>query len=122
MIEWFTWSLVVVALVAGILCVVSGLAGKLPADLTMGSAVLVEILLIVQLAIAIVAPLVGNRPTGSLLEFYIYLISAMLIPPLAVVWALVERTRWSTVILGIASLAIAVMVYRMFQIWTVQVA
>ena len=63
--------------------------------------------------VAIVAPAVGNSPTGSLLEFYIYLSAALLIPPLAVVWALVERTRWSTVVLGVACLAVAVMVYRM---------
>jgi hypothetical protein len=37
-------------------------------------------------------------------------------------WALVDRSKWSTVILGVASLAVAVMVYRMTQIWFVQVA
>ena len=46
----------------------------------------------------------------------------MLLPPAAVFWALIERNRWSTVILGVACLAIAVMVYRMYQIWTLQVA
>ena len=41
---------------------------------------------------------------------------------MAVVWALVDRGRWSTAILGVACLAIAVMVYRMGQIWFVQLA
>ena len=50
-------------------------------------------------------------------QFYVYLISALLIPPLAVFWALIERTRWSTVVLGVAAFAIAVMVVRMQQIW-----
>ena len=36
-----------------------------------------------QLVVAIVAPAFGNTPTGSLLEFYIYLVSAVLLPPLA---------------------------------------
>jgi uncharacterized membrane protein YqaE (UPF0057 family) len=49
-------------------------------------------------------------------------VTALLIPPLAVVWALIERTRWSNVVLGIAGFAIAVMVYRMYQIWVLQVA
>ena len=71
---------------------------------------------------SIVAPLAGAGPTGDLLEFWIYLVSAVLIPPAAVVWALVERNRWSTAILGVASLAIAVMLYRMGQIWFVQLA
>jgi len=49
-------------------------------------------------------------------------VSAILIPPAAAIWALVERGRWSTVILGVAALAVAVMVYRMEQIWIYQVA
>ena len=72
--------------------------------------------------IAIVAPFAGNPPTGALLEFWVYLVSAVLLPIAAVVWALLERSRWSTVIMGIAALAVAVMVWRMHVIWTVQVA
>ncbi len=49
-----------------------------------------------------------------------YLVSAVLLPPAGVVWALVERSRWSTVIMGVAALAVAVMVWRMQVIWTVQ--
>ena len=122
MIEWFTWAQVIVAVAAGLLCVVLGLAGKQPNDYSMGAALLVELLLIAQLVVAIVAPAVGNHPSGSILEFYTYLVSAIVLVPLAGFWALVERNRWSTVILGVACLAVAVMVYRMLQIWTVQVA
>lgn len=46
----------------------------------------------------------------------------MLLPVGAVLWALMERSRWSTVILGVAALAIAIMVWRMHVIWTVQIA
>jgi hypothetical protein len=122
MIEVFTWVQVAVAVAAGLLCLILGLAGKSPNDLTLGSLVLVEILLLGQLVVAIIAPATGNTASGSVLEFYVYLVSAILIPPAAAVWALVERGRWSTVILGVAALAVAVMVYRMEQIWTYQVA
>jgi hypothetical protein len=122
MIEVFTWVQVAVAVTAGLLCLVLGLAGKSPNDVTLGSLVLVELLLLAQLVVAIIAPAVGNTASGSVLEFYVYLVSAILIPPAAAVWALVERGRWSTVILGVAALAVAVMVYRMEQIWTYQVA
>ena len=81
-----------------------------------------ELLLLAQIVIAIIAPFAGNPPTGSLLEFWVYLISAALLPVAAVFWALLERSRWSTVIMGIAALAVAVMVWRMQVIWTVQVA
>ena len=122
MIEWFCWAQVVVAVVAGVFCLLMGFIGRLPDDFTLGVTLLVEVLLIAQLIVAIVAPFLGNDPSGSILEFYVYLISAVLLPPAAVFWALIERNRWSTVILGVACLAIAVMVYRMYQIWTLQVA
>jgi len=121
-IEWFTTVTVVVAIVAGLAAVIIGLAGRPPADLTNGAIVVVEVLLIVQLVISLVSPLFGNYPTGSGLEFWVYLITAILIPPLAILWGLLERNRWSTVVLGVASLAVAVMVYRMYQIWFVQLA
>ncbi|GGF02335.1 hypothetical protein [Mycetocola zhadangensis] len=118
MIEWFTWLQVAVAVVAGLLCVTLGFLGKKPSDLTLGSLALVEVLLVVQLVIAIVAPFTGNTAVGSVLEFYTYLVSAILLPVAAAFWALVDRSKWSTVILGVVGLAIAVMVYRMQQIWT----
>ncbi len=122
MILWFTIAQVAIAVVAGLLCLVVGLAGRRPSDLTVGSLALIELLLIVQVVVAIVAPLAGNPPTGSLLELWTYLVSAVLIPPAAVAWALVERSRWSTVIMGVAALSIAVMSWRMFVIWTIQAA
>lgn len=120
MIQWFTTVQVVIAMAAGILCLILGLAGKSPNDLTMGATALVELLLIGQLVTAIVAPAVGNQPTGSILEFYIYLISVVLLPIAGGFWALIERTRWSTVIMGVICLSAAVMVYRMNVIWFTQ--
>lgn len=122
MILGFTVVLVAVATLAGLLCVVLGLVGRRPADVTILSLVLVEVLLLAQIVIALLAPALGNAPTGNPAEFWLYLIAAAIIPPLAVVWALTDRTRWSTVVLGVGALAVAVMAYRMHQIWTVQLA
>lgn len=121
MILWFTLAQVAVAVAAGLFCLVAGLAGRRPSDWTVGSLALVELLLIAQVVIAIIAPFVGNPPSGSLLEFWVYLVSAVLLPVAAVAWALLERSRWSTVVMGVAALAIAVMVWRMQTIWTLQV-
>jgi hypothetical protein len=121
-ILWFTYIQVAVATLAGVLCIVLGVAGRRPSDLTVGALALLELLLLAQVVIAIVAPLTGNVPTGSLLEFWVYLVSAALLPPAGVAWALVERSRWSTVIMGVVALAVAVMVWRMQVIWTIQVA
>lgn len=120
MIGWFTIAQIVVACAAGALCIVAGLTGRRPGDATVGSLALVQVLLIAQIVIAIIAPFVGNAPTGSLLEFWTYLISAAILPIGGIVWAFVDRGRWSVVVMGVLALAVAVMVYRMHVIWTLQ--
>jgi RsiW-degrading membrane proteinase PrsW (M82 family) len=80
------------------------------------------VLLIVQVVLAIVGPAFGNAPSGNPYEFWAYLVSAVIIPPVAILWALIERSRWTTVVVGIACLSIAIMLYRMEIIWTVQSA
>lgn len=118
MIEWYTWVTAGLAVVAGLVCLVAGFVGRKPGDITVGLVALVELLLVAQVVIAIVAPGVGNAPAGDIVEFWAYLVTVVIIPPAAVLWALVERNRWSTVILGVATLAVAVMVVRMQQIWS----
>jgi hypothetical protein len=119
-IAGFTTVAVIVAAIAAVLGVVLGLAGRKPSDLSLAGPALVELLLLAQLVIAIVAPFTGNRPSGNPVEFYAYLISALIIPPAAIFWALTERTRWSVVVVGIACFAVAVMFVRMQIIWTLQ--
>ncbi|KJL18421.1 hypothetical protein RN51_03254 [Microbacterium oxydans] len=122
MILWFTIAQIVIAVAAGAFCLIAGLIGRRPSDVSVGALALVEALLIVQVVVAIIAPLAGNPPTGDLLEYWVYLVSAVLLPVGAVLWALMERSRWSTVILGVAAIAIAIMLWRMQVIWTVQIA
>lgn len=121
MIDWFTWVQIGVAVAAGLLCLILGFASRRPSDLSVGALALVELLLIAQLVVAIVAPFTGNHAEGSVLEFYVYLVSALLIPIGVTAFALFERSRWSTVVLGVGALAIAVMLARMQVIWTVPV-
>ena len=122
MVEWFMVLQVTVAVIAGLFCVVMGFAGRLPNDYTLGATAAVFVLLLGQLVVSLIAPAVGNYATGSLLEFWMYLVSALLLPPLAAFWALIERNRWSNVILGVVCLAVAVMLWRMNEIWFVQLA
>lgn len=121
MIIWFTTLQIVVAVTAGLFCVIAGLAGRRPSDFSVGALALVEALLIVQIIMAIVSPFAGNPPTGDPLELWVYLVSAALLPIGGVIWALVERSRWSTVILGVVALAVAIMLWRMQVIWTLPV-
>ncbi len=120
MIDWFVWVQVAVAVAAGSFCVAMGLIGRAPNDYTIGATLLVEVLVVIQIVVALLSPLFGNLPTGDGLEFWVYLVSAALVPAAGAFWALVDRSRWSTVVLGVACFAIAVMAYRMGQIWFVQ--
>ena len=122
MIAWFAYLQIAIAVLAGGFCLIAGFAGRKPDDYSLGATLLVEVLLVIQFVVALLAPAFGNHPTGNVLEFYTYLVSAMLLPPVAGFWALIERDRWSTVILGVVGLSVAVMLYRMLQIWTVQLA
>jgi hypothetical protein len=119
-IHAYTVVEIAVAALAGVLAVALGLAGRRPSDLSLAGPALTELLLLAQGVVALVAPAAGNRPTGNPAEFVAYLVSALIIPPAAIFWALTERTRWATVVVGIACLAVAVMLVRMEIIWTVQ--
>jgi len=116
-IEWFTWVQVVLAVVVGLFAVVVGFVGWKPDDYTVGALALVELLLLAQGVVSLVLPATGSPPQGNALEFGVYAVSVLLVPPAAIVWALIDRTRWSTVVLGAGAFTVAVMVYRMYQIW-----
>lgn len=118
MIEWYTWVQVGVAVVLGVACIIIGLLGKVPGDFSVGSLAFIELLLVGQFVVSIVQPLVGNHIVGDGLEFWTYLIAAMLLPIGAIMWVFIDRTRWSTVVLGAAALSVAVMVWRMQVIWS----
>lgn len=120
MIEWFTTIAIIVSLVAGLVALVLGGIGRKPDDFSVLPTAAVALVLLVQIVIGIVAPFVGNEPTGDIVEWWIYLVTALVLPVAAIAWALVDRTRWATVVMGVASLAVAVMIFRMNQIWFVQ--
>lgn len=76
----------------------------------------VEVLLAVQVVIAIVLLISGERP-GSMVTFLAYLVGSLLVLPIGTVWALAERTRSSTAVLGVACLTVPVLILRMYQVW-----
>ncbi|MFN3706705.1 hypothetical protein [Microcella sp.] len=120
MIEWFSFVQIGVAALVGLIALVFGALGRRPDDVTVLGSALVALLLIAQIVVGVVQPLVGNDPTGDIVEWWLYLIVALLLVVAGVVWALIDRTRWATIILGVVAVTVAVMVYRMNQIWFVQ--
>jgi hypothetical protein len=121
-IEWLYWLQLGVAILAGFIAVGFAFAKKTPNDYTLGSIVLLGALLLIQIIVTIVQPALGNNPTGSLLEFWMYLVTAFVMVVAGALWALVERSIMSNVMLGLLAGSIAVMLVRMDVIWFVNSA
>lgn len=49
--------------------------------------------------------------------FISYLVTNLIIPPLAVVWGVAERSRWGTGVVVVAMLTVAVLMARLHGIW-----
>lgn len=79
---------------------------------------LLELLLLVQLGTAVAALAGGERPE-DLATFLAYLLSVVLLPVAGLLWARSEPTRWAGTVLGIAALAVAVMLWRLLDLWEV---
>lgn len=122
MIEWVTWVIIALALIQMLLSLVYAVKATPPNDYTLGPTVLLAVAMVAQVVITIVLQVRGSAPTGDIVEFWAYLATAVLIAPGAIIWALVERSKWATWALAVAGFSLAVMVYRMYAIWFIQVA
>ena len=106
-----------VCLAASLVPLVLAAMKRLPSLVSIGALAVVELMLLVQLVASVVLVIGGERAKGDTVEFFGYLITALLVPLATGFWALLERTRWSTFILGIGGLTVAIMLVRMYQIW-----
>ncbi len=118
MVEWLYQNQLWFALGSGLLLILMGLIGRVPSGFSIGLAVSVEALLAVQLAVSLGMVIAGARAQVDTWEYFGYLLVALLIPVIGIIWSLVEKTKWSTVVLGAVCLTIAVMLVRMWQIWS----
>ena len=118
MIEISYQGLMLICLGSAGVALLLGLLQRPPSWWSVGTAITVETALIVQLVWSIVLVSSGQAAVGDTLEYFGYIITALLVPPAAVVWAIYERTKWSTLVIGLSSLTVAIMVVRMWQIWS----
>ncbi len=118
MLEPLYYVLLILTLAVGTIQLLLGFFGRKPGqgEIMMSLAVLAG--LAVQLLVSTILAISGERAVISTLEYFGYLLVAIILQVAAGFWALAEKTKWSTVILGAASLTVAVMLVRMLQIWS----
>lgn len=78
---------------------------------------IVELALLAQAAVATGRMFSGQRP-ATMTTFVGYLLTVVLIPPLAALLGAAERTRWGSAIIAAACLVVPVMVVRLQQVWS----
>lgn len=117
MVDWLFNFMLFQTAAIGLLLVLLGLLGLKPVGYLVLVYASIELSLFVQLAVSVGIVIAGQQAALSTIEYFGYLLVALLVPIAGAAWALVERTRWSTVILGATALTVAVMLIRMWQIW-----
>lgn len=118
MLEWWYQAQLWFGVVAGLLLVVMGLIGRKPSGFSLALVAGSEFGLLMQLIASITLVILGQRAKLDTWEFFGYLIVALMVPVAAAIWALIDRNRWSTVVMGAGVLTVTVMLVRMQQIWS----
>ena len=104
---------VLLALAAGVLAALDRRPGK---PLLQGL-LLLQLLLLVQAALAVVRLLGGTSPDASG-AFVGYLVVSVLLVPAGAVWSLDEDSRYGTLVLAVVCLVVAVLQERLASIWS----
>jgi len=118
MLEWWYQVQLWFGVTAGVLLVLMGLVGRKPSGFSLALVAGSEFGLLMQLIASITLVVLGERAAVDTWEFFGYLIVAILVPVGTAIWALIDRNRWSTVVMGAGVLTVVVMLVRMHQIWT----
>ncbi|MGH8777297.1 MAG: hypothetical protein ACRDWI_19900 [Jiangellaceae bacterium] len=117
MIDALATALIVVALAYAAFALVTAAAGRAPREYFVIASGAVELVVLVQVVIAVVLLVGGDRP-DELGTFVLYLIVSVIILPVGTLWALAERSRWGPAVLGVACLALVVVVVRLTDLWS----
>ena len=118
MLEWWYQAQLWFGVVAGLLLVVMGLIGRKPSGFSLALVAGSEFGLLMQLIASITLVILGERAKLDTWEFFGYMIVALMVPVAAAIWALIDRNRWSTLVMGAGVLTVTVMLVRMQQIWS----
>lgn len=116
MIDGLAYAVEAVSLLVGLVTIVLALADRRPLTLLAYGLVLVEVAALVQVVVAIVQAVRGERP-NEVATFIGYALTSLLAPPVGALWALSDKSKWGTGAAGVASLVLAALTLRMQQVW-----
>lgn len=108
--------LIFAPLVVALFALVMAAANKPMGRIHLGALAVLELGLLAQLVVAVVLLVQGGRPT-SMVTFILYLLGSLVVLPIGAVWGLMDRSRWSSAVVGVACLVVPVLIVRMNQVW-----
>jgi hypothetical protein len=117
MIDALAYAVIALAGVAAIWGLVSAIANKPPGKAQLLYAAGLEVMTVIQSIIAAAKMIGGFRP-AELATTIGYLIGIVILIPIAWLWANVERTRFSGIVLAVAAFAVLAMTLRLLVLWT----
>lgn len=117
MYEGLAYAIIAASLVVGAWCFVAVARDRWIDPSHLAGIAGLELAVLVQGVLALVRIAGGAHPV-EFATFIGYLVTAVLLLPLATVLSFMERTRWGSVIAGAAALILAVLVLRLLQVWT----
>jgi hypothetical protein len=109
-------AITVVAVLLAVLGIVSTIARRRIGLVHLAVAGVLEALLLVQAGIAVVAMAGGDTPQETA-TFAGYLAGIVLVPVAGSLWARTEQTRWAGTVIAVAAAVVAVMAWRLLQLW-----
>lgn len=118
MIIPIAWVLGVAALAWALWCAVSAVVDQAPTYHHRLALLVLEVVALLQALLAVVLLVVqGGRSGGAVAEIVGYLIALVIALPVGAALAYQERTRYGSIVLGIAGVTLAVLVLRTTQVW-----
>jgi hypothetical protein len=116
MIDALAYTVVALAGIAVIWGLVTAIANKPPGKAQLLYAAGVEVVTVIQSIIAAAELVGGFRPAEPATTIG-YLIGIVILIPIAWLWANVERSRFSGIVLAVAALAVLAMTLRLLVLW-----
>ena len=115
MLDVIAYVVIVVSLAYAAWCLYAVVRNQIPREPHVIGAGVVEVLLLVQVVVAVILLAVEGSP-DQLGVFIAYLVVSLLVLPLGLFWALAEKSRWGTAVLMVAALSVPVIVVRLQQL------